>query len=86
MRKLSLDTDGKSEGFSSGAARFHIAQGSPSLIEAVECFQRRILSGVNMASHTSRRGALNERVRTMVVSVGVPICRPWGDVVFMAAE
>ena len=35
--------------------------------------QRRILSGVNIASHTSRRGALNVRVRTMVVSVGVEI-------------
>jgi hypothetical protein len=33
--------------------------------------QRRILSGVNIASHTSRSGALNERVRTMVMSVGV---------------
>src|SRR5258705_6586566 len=37
--------------------------------------QRRILSGVNIASHTSRRGALNVRVRTMVVSVGVETCR-----------
>lgn len=45
--------------------------------------QRRILSGVNMASHTSRRGALNVRVRAMVVSVGVEIYRPWGEVVFM---
>src|SRR5690606_20409403 len=33
--------------------------------------QRRILSGVNIASHTSRRGASKLRVRTMVVSVGV---------------
>src|SRR5690348_2198437 len=38
--------------------------------------QRRILSGVNVASHTRRRGALNARVRTMVVSVGVETCRP----------
>jgi hypothetical protein len=46
--------------------------------------QRRILSGVNIASHTSRRGALNARVRTMVVSVGVEICRPGGEVVTVA--
>jgi len=31
--------------------------------------QRRILSDVNIASHTIRRGALNDRVRTSVVSV-----------------
>ena len=37
--------------------------------------QRRILSGVNIACHTRRRGASNMRVRTMVVSVGVEICR-----------
>jgi hypothetical protein len=29
------------------------------------------LSGVSMAAHTRRAGALNVRVRTMVVSVGV---------------
>ena len=46
--------------------------------------QRRILSGVNIASHTSRRGALNARVRTMVASVGVEICSSLGGVGEMA--
>jgi hypothetical protein len=42
---------------------------------------RRILAGVVIASHTSCRGALKLRVRTMVVSVGVETRRPVG---FMA--
>ena len=43
--------------------------------------QRRICSGVNLASHMRRRGASKVRVRTIVVSVGVEIWRPLG---FMA--
>ena len=39
--------------------------------------QRRILWGLVIASHTSRRGAWNVRVSTIVVSVGVEICRPF---------
>jgi hypothetical protein len=35
--------------------------------------QRSIFSAVNIASHTIRRGALNVRVRTIVVSDGVVI-------------
>ena len=42
---------------------------------------RRILSGVVNASQTSFRGALNARVRTMVVSVGVQTSRPLGFIV-----
>src|SRR5437868_718101 len=45
--------------------------------------QRRILSGVNIASHTSRLGALNVRVRTMVVSVGIKMLRPSAGMGFM---
>ena len=39
---------------------------------------RRANEILRSASHTSRHGALNVRVRTMAVSVGVEICRPLG--------
>ena len=38
----------------------------------------------DIVSHTSSRGALNVRVRTIVVSVGVEICRFLGEVAGMA--
>lgn len=47
---------------------------------------RRIDSGVNMASHTTRRGAPNVRVSAIVVSVGVVTRRALGEEEGMVAR